>query len=204
MLNKPAGLITACRDDIRPTIMECLPPELADRLHPVGRLDMDTHGLLILTDDGKLDQALMHPDRHVEKEYFFYAIGVLDGEKIRRLESGVPIDADGKLTRPAVVIPDKTYKVEEIRDFLPEFRRQRYLKNPDGPAFSAFLRIHEGRKHQVKLMLRAVNCRICYLERTAVAGIRLDPMLAPGDFRELTAYEIAVLEKVKESAYNVR
>ena len=200
MINKPAGCITACRDEIRRTVMEYLPPDLARVLHPVGRLDLDTHGLLILTDDGKLDQAMMHPERHVEKEYFFYAIGELTEEKIRRLESGVPIDEDGRLTRPAKVTPDGTYKVSEIRDFLPELRRQRYLKNPDGPAFSAYLTIHEGRKHQVKLMLRAVNCRITYLERTAVAGIRLDPALAPGEYRELNGDELAVICRIKEKA----
>lgn len=200
MFNKPAGLITACRDEMRPTVMECLPPELAAVLHPVGRLDLDTHGLLILTDDGKLDQAMMHPDRHVEKEYFFYAIGELTDEKIRKLESGVPIDEDGRLTRPAKVREGGVYKVSEIRDFLPEFRRQRYLKNPEGPAFSAYLTIHEGRKHQVKLMLRAVNCRITYLERVAVAGIRLDPTLSPGEYRELNFGELEIIRRVKENA----
>lgn len=104
MFNKPAGLITACSDEFRPTIMECFPPELAEKLHPIGRLDLDTRGLLIMTDDGKLDPAMMHPERHVDKEYFFYAIGELTEEKNRRLESGVPIDADGDLTRPAKVI----------------------------------------------------------------------------------------------------
>lgn len=200
MLNKPHGLITACRDEFRPTIMECFPPDLAARLHPVGRLDIDTRGLIIMTDDGRLDPAMMHPDHHVDKEYFFYAIGTLDEEKIRRLESGVPIDADGALTRPATVLPGQVFRVSEIRDFLPEFRRQRYLKNPEGPAFSASLIIHEGRKHEVKLMLRAVNCRICYLKRVAVGGIRLDSRLGEGEYRPLTPEEVRIIEQIKENA----
>lgn len=87
--------------------------------------------------------------------------------------------------------------MREIRDYLPEFSRQRYLKNPEGAAFSASLIIHEGRKHQVKLMLRAVNCRVCYLKRVAIDGIRLDENLGEGDYRPLNDAELEIIQEIK-------
>lgn len=197
MINKPYGCVTACRDGQYPTVMDCLPRELAEKLHPVGRLDFDTRGLLLLTDDGILDQALLLPENHVDKEYFFYAIGTLTDEKIARIEAGSTLGGSGRPVSPARIMLEKTYTVREIEPYLPEVRRERYMKNPDGAAFSARMILHEGKKHQVKLMLRAVNCRVCALYRTAFAGIPLDKTLGAGEYRPLTGEEIAVLDEKK-------
>ena len=197
MLNKPSGCVTACRDDIHPTVMDGLPPALARSLHPVGRLDIDTGGLLLLTDDGVLDQALLLPESHVDKEYFFYALGTLDEEKIARIEKGCTLGKTERHVSPAKIIPVGNFTVKEIEKYLPKARREKYMKNPDGPAFTARLIIKEGKHHQVKLMMRAVNCRVCSLFRISFAGIPLDPALAPGEYRPLTADETAILEEKK-------
>lgn len=196
MINKPFGCVTACGDDVYPTVMDCLPPDLASRLHPVGRLDFDTRGILILTDDGELDQALLLPENHVDKEYFFYAIGVLDDEKISRIENGVVIDG-GRRARSAGITVENVCTVKDIEAYLPSYRRDRYMKNPNGGAFSARLTIREGKKHQVKLMMRSVGCRVCALFRTSFAGITLDPALREGEYRELRSDEISVIEDAK-------
>ena len=198
MLNKPYGCVTACRDEKYPTVMDCLPPALAAKLHPVGRLDYDTRGLLLLTDDGELDPALLLPENHVDKEYFFYAIGALTDEKIAQIEAGCTLGGAQTTARPAVIVPVETYTVRQIEEYLPREHHDRYMKNPMGAAFSARLILHEGKKHQVKRMLRAVNCRICALFRVSFADISLDPSLAPGEYRPLTPDEIAVLAEKKE------
>ena len=87
MFNKPQGCVTARTDAVHKTVMDYFPAELASRLHPVGRLDKDTCGLLILTDDGDLDFRIMQPDRHISKTYFFYAVGVMN-EELRIFRQG--------------------------------------------------------------------------------------------------------------------
>lgn len=191
MFNKPSQCVTACSDALHRTVMDYFPPALAARLHPVGRLDKDTCGLLLLTDDGSLDGKLMQPDRHVRKTYFFYALGQMDQEKQQRLEGGIPLA--GFTARTAQFRLGKTYPVRALAEHIPPDRRERYLKNPDGPAFSGTLTIHEGKKHQVKRMLRAVGCKIFYLRRDRIGGLTLDPGLAPGAFRQLTPEELALL-----------
>ncbi|MFR5762522.1 MAG: pseudouridine synthase [Oscillospiraceae bacterium] len=89
MLNKPRGLLTARRDARCETVMRCFPEALQQTLHPVGRLDKDTEGLLLFTDDGMLDVRLLRPERHVEKEYEYRAFGHLDEAALRQLETGV-------------------------------------------------------------------------------------------------------------------
>ena len=193
MMNKPQGLITAKGDRTRKTVMELFPPALYAALHPIGRLDIDTAGLLLFSDDGKLDNLLMQPERHVEKEYFFYAFGELSEDAIRTLEGGMMIPGEEVPARPAKVRLLETCRVDDVKDFLPVFRRQRYLKNPAGRVTGATLTIHEGKKHQVKRMLRAVDLKIFYLERRAIGALRLDPSLKPGEYRLLSEEEIRLL-----------
>lgn len=198
MLNKPAGYVTAKTDARRPTVMTFFPPDLAEKLHPIGRLDMDTHGILLFTDDGMLDQALLPPDRHVEKTYVFYALGEMTAEKIRAIGEGVTLGNKTTVTRPAEITVKETCRVREIEEFLPPLQRKKMMRNPDGAAFRAELTIREGRKHQVKLMMRAVGCLVCTLWRVSFAGIPLDPALPEGAFRPLTAEELAPLLSRRE------
>ncbi len=191
MFNKPQGCVTARSDAVHKTVMDYFSPELAEKLHPVGRLDKDTCGLLILTDDGNLDFRIMQPDKHISKTYFFYAIGDINSEKIQRLEQGITM-ADFT-TRSAVFTFEREYRIRELEAFMPAERRKRYMKNPDGKAFSAYLTICEGKKHEVKRMLEAVGCRIFYLRRDRIGGLSLDDSLKAGEYRRLTASEVDML-----------
>lgn len=191
MFNKPQGCVTARSDAVHRTVMDCFPKELAKKLHPVGRLDKDTCGLLIITDDGFLDQRIMQPEKHVSKTYFFYAAGEMDTEKAARLKNGISMV--GFTTQNAIFRLEKKYRIRELESFLPDERRERYMKNPDGAAFSGFLTICEGKKHEVKRMLEAVGCRIFYLRRESIGGLRLDDSLAEGEYRLLTDDELRLL-----------
>lgn len=191
MFNKPQGCVTACSDKIHRTVMDFFPAELAERLHPVGRLDKDTCGLLILTDDGSLDMKIMQPRRHVSKTYFFYAVGSMTAEKIKLIEEG--IEMRGFTSASAQFRLIKEYRIRELKDRIPAHSYERYMRNPDGPAFSAELTIHEGRKHQVKRMLEAVHCKIFYLRRDRIGGLALDTSLAEGEYRPLTVDELKLL-----------
>ncbi len=196
MFNKPMGCVTARSDAVHRTVMDYFPPQLAKKLHPVGRLDKDTCGLLILTDDGMLDVSIMQPKKHISKTYFFYAIGSVNDEKAALLENGVPLA--GFTTDRAKFRLIKRFRIGELEAFMPEKRRMRYMKNPDGPAFAAELTISEGKKHEVKRMLEAVCCRIFYLRRECIEKLRLDPCLEQGQFRPLTVEEVAMLKSNAE------
>jgi 23S rRNA pseudouridine2605 synthase len=165
LLHKPAGVVTTARDPQgRLTVVELVPAE--PRVVPVGRLDADTTGALLLTNDGQLAHRLAHPRYGVEKTYVAEVEGDPDDEALRRLREGVELD-DGR-TAPA---------------------RARRL----GPG-RVELVLHEGRKHQVKRMLGAVEHRVTRLHRSAYAGLNVDA-LEPGAWRELTAAEVEQLRK---------
>lgn len=191
MFNKPQGCVTARSDAVHRTVVDYFPAHLAEKLHPVGRLDMDTCGLLILTDDGDLDFRIMQPAKHISKTYFFYAIGSVDAEKIQKLENG--LEMAGMTAKKAKFTLIKEYRIRELEAFMPPDRRVKYMKNPEGHAFAASLTIHEGKKHEVKRMLEAVGCRIFYLRRDSIGGLSLDASLEEGRFRPLTAEERELL-----------
>jgi len=198
MFNKPQGFITSCRDPRDRTVMEFVPEDLREKIHPVGRLDRDTTGLLLFTDDGRVDRALLLPENRVPRVYSFTAIGVMNDEKIAAISRGVRLGDSGETSRGAILRVTKLHTVYEIRDLLPPRRRMRYLKNPKGPAFSAEMELTEGRKHEVKLIMRAVDCRVVRLERISFGGLRLDPGLPIGGFRELTEEEYRLLRDLVE------
>lgn len=195
MFNKPQDCVTACSDAVHKTVMDYFPAELAEKLHPVGRLDKDTCGLLILTDDGDLDFNIMQPERHISKTYFFYAVGSVNSEKIQLIENGIPMH--GFTSKPAEFRLCRQYKIRELENFMPAERREKYMKNPDGAAFAATLTIHEGKKHEVKRIMEAVGCRIFYLRRDSIGSLELDPELKQGEFRQLTESEVLLLKENK-------
>lgn len=170
ILNKPAGYITTMDDPRgRPTVASLIDRQPAG-LFPVGRLDMDTTGVLLFTTDGELGNRLMHPRYHVEKVYEALVDGVPDSTALRRLESGVSLD-DG-LTKPA---------------------RVRVIEERDGSALVELV-ISEGRKHQVKRMLEAVGHPVSALHRTAFGPVLLGE-LEPGRTRTLGELEISALKR---------
>ncbi len=168
MLNKPQGVVSATRDLLDRTVLELLPEEKRAGLFPVGRLDKDTEGLLILTNDGELAHRLLSPKRHVEKVYAVRIQRELSPEEIGRLSQGIDI-GDDKPTAPA--------KVEVLGEC------------------EILLTIHEGRYHQVKRMLKAVGNEVLSLKRICFGRLQLDDRLSPGQSRELTKEEVALLHE---------
>ncbi|MBQ8525114.1 MAG: pseudouridine synthase [Clostridia bacterium] len=193
MFNKPGGCITARRDDTHKTIMDYFPENMRNVLHPLGRLDLDTEGLLIVTDDGQLDMQIMQPHNHVPKKYYFWAIGSIDAEKMQRLEAGVMLTGQTEPTKPAEIRCISSGKMKDIVHLIPGKYREKMRKNPEIPVFEAYLSITEGRKHQVKRMIRSVGCCVVYLKRVSIGSLELDESLLPGEYRELSADELELL-----------
>ncbi|NLW56536.1 MAG: rRNA pseudouridine synthase [Firmicutes bacterium] len=181
MLNKPAGYLTATKDQYAPTVMDLLPEYWQRRkVVPVGRLDKDTEGLLIFTNDGQLVHHLLSPRRRVAKTYFLRVDGEVTPEELEALAAGVVLD-DGYRTLPA-----------EVKLLKP------------GRAAELELTIYEGKFHQVKRMLRAVGKNVIYLQRRSMAGVKLDPKLKLGESRELWPEEIECLYRSGEGSLSKR
>lgn len=171
LLNKPVGVITSAQDPQgRPTVLELL-SKVPVRVYPVGRLDFDTSGLLLLTNDGELANRLTHPRYGVEKTYRVIVQERVQAEDVNKLRAGVLLE-DGS-TAPARV---KT---------LGEQRGFEVLE----------ISIHEGKNRQVRRMFEAVGHCVLKLERVRFGPLRLENTLTPGDFRELSLMEVQALEK---------
>ncbi len=163
ILHKPAGVITATEDKKESTVMDILKEEKVKNLFPVGRLDKDTEGLLLITDDGELAHNLLSPKKHVDKEYLVKARDSISEEDCKKLSEGVDI-GDEKPTAPA--------KVERVAEK------------------EILLTIREGRFHQVKRMLQAVGNEVVYLKRLSMGSLRLPKDLEKGAYRPLSEEEI--------------
>ncbi len=168
MLNKPKDVVSATKDNVSATVTDLLKDTGYPDLFPVGRLDKDTEGLLLMTNDGALAHDLLSPKKHVKKVYFVILEHPLTEEDVRLLEAGVDIGEE-ELTRPASVelLPDKCI----------------------------YLTITEGKFHQVKRMINAVDNNVLYLKRVSMGSLRLDEELKPGEYRELTEEEIQGLKQ---------
>ena len=175
VLNKPAGVISATQDNYEQTVMDLLSDEdYREDLFPVGRLDKDTKGLLILTNDGKLAHRLLSPKKHVEKEYFAKVKGVMTEEDIDSFARGLVIDK-GEQTLPAQLFIDSIDHEEETSAIR--------------------LILHEGKFHQVKRMVQAVGKEVTYLKRLRMGGFLLPESLDNGEYRELTETELLQLQE---------
>ena len=175
MLNKPAGVISASRltGDLRDKDQVCVTDLITDRirndLFPAGRLDKDTEGLLLITNDGDLAHRLLSPKKHVDKTYYSELDGMLDEASRNRLEAGVDI-GDEKPTLPC---------------------RIRVLSG--GAACE--ITIREGRFHQIKRMFETAGLKVTYLKRLSMGPLTLDPKLKPGEYRPLTEQELKLLKQ---------
>ncbi len=195
MMNKPRGYITAMKDPLRKTVAELLPPGIRCSVHPVGRLDMDTEGFLLFTDDGMADVSLLSPDRHVSKTYWFCALGRYDRSFPEKAANGMPIEGGRYVTKSAVFEYGGSMTKKEAAQLLSQYDRKRLLKIRDASLYCGSLTLTEGRKHQVKQMVAAAGAKVIYLKRTAFAGISLDPTLGPGEYRPLNETETALILK---------
>lgn len=179
MLNKPAGFVTAVSDFRDKTVMDLLSSTNRKDLFPVGRLDKDTVGLLLITNNGELAHMLLSPKRHVDKKYYVELDDVLTPEMVQLITDGVFIEK-GIKSQPAVL---------EIKENTPE-------------KISVYLTIHEGRFHQVKKMFEAVGRQVIYLKRVAFGPLTLDETLKEGEYRMLTSKEIESLQNAWQHQTN--
>ena len=179
MLHKPAGVVSATEDSREKTVLDLVRPE--DRkngLFPVGRLDKDTEGLLLLTDDGELAHRLLSPKKHVDKTYYAKIDGQITEEHVKQFREGLDI-GDEKKTLPAVLTILLSGPVSEIE-----------------------VTIHEGRFHQIKRMFEAVGCKVTYLKRLSMGSLVLDETLQLGEYRPLTEAELEGLTKQRGTDKN--
>lgn len=174
MLNKPAGVISATEDTVQKTVLELFPASERTGLAPVGRLDKDTLGLLLVTDDGALNHALTSPRRHVDKRYRALVSGTLCADAAERFTQGIEL-RDGTKCLPA-----ELSILERRSDGLIEVE----------------VVLHEGKYHQVKRMIAALGGHVERLERLSMGPLTLDPALERGTYRALTKEEIDALFSV--------
>ena len=180
MLNKPKGVVSATKDNLDTTVVELLSADdFRDDIFPVGRLDKNTTGLLILTNDGQLGHDLTQPKKHVEKEYSADIDGAVTNNTVKKFADGLRLK-NGDNVKPAQLT------VEDIKP----------SETQNGSVSRIRVVIHEGKFHQVKRMFEAVDMYVLELQRQRMGNLALDPQLTEGDYRPLTNSEI---EKLKQS-----
>ena len=172
MLNKPAGIISASEDGREQTVVDLIEEPKRKDLFPVGRLDRDTEGLLLITNDGALSHRLLSPKHHVDKVYFARVSGILNESHTEEFRAGITLP-DGLECLPADL------KILSV--------------SPDESSSEAEITIREGKFHQVKRMFSAIGAEVTYLKRLSMGPLTLDSSLAPGEYRRLTSDEITSL-----------
>ncbi|WP_409022740.1 pseudouridine synthase [Dellaglioa sp. P0083] len=170
LLNKPAGVLTATKDRKQKTVMDLFNSvDYRDDLFPVGRLDKDTTGLLLITNDGQLGHQMLSPKQHIDKVYFAKVDGQVTTDDVIKFETGLLLK-DGMQTKPAKLI------VESY--------------NSDSNISEVLITITEGKYHQIKRMFGAIGMKVIRLERKKMATLELEPTLSLGRYRALTDEEI--------------
>ena len=186
MFNKPFGCVTAHRDDRYPVVMDYFRSLDNPALSPVGRLDRETEGLLIITDDGKWNQRMTRPEFQKEKVYEFTVMGDLTADKIARLEQGVLLGGDTEYTAPArITVTGRSTLGETMPQLHPEVRDKSRHNPMDRPVTFGTITITQGKYRQIRRMMKAVRCLVLQLRRVSMGGIALDPSLAPGQWKEI-------------------
>ena len=178
LLHKPQGLVTATKDAQHPTVLDLLRAEdRTPNTYPIGRLDRDTTGLLLLTDNGPLGFQLLHPQYHIEKEYAVTVNGPLEATHIDRFQDGITF-LDGTRCKPA--------KLEILSS------------SPEGS--QALITLSEGKFHQVKKMFLSVGVKVTSLKRIKFGDFSLDPDLTTGDYRPLNQEELKIIKNYLEKS----
>lgn len=176
LLNKPAGYVSATRDNTAPTVLDLL-ANPRKGVAPVGRLDKDTEGLLLLTNDGALSHKLLSPKYHIDKVYYAIVDGIMTPEDILAFQMGLEIGDDDLFTALPSILEIKHINIEEKQSIV-------------------HITIQEGKFHQVKRMVHAVGKEVTYLKRISFAGIHLPKDLKPGAYRTLTSEEVSYLKNL--------
>ena len=179
MLNKPAGAVTANRDAEKLTVLDLLDKEAEkENLYSIGRLDRDTEGLLLITDNGPLGFQLLHPQYHVEKTYYVEVNGPLTSQEKIAFQEGIRF-LDGTVCQPA----------------------QLSILSTSSSLSRATVKISEGKFHQIKKMFLAVGVKVTYLKRMQFGDFTLDPDLTTGDYRSLNQEELGIIKKYLEKSW---
>ena len=172
LLNKPKGIISATTDATHTTVIDLFYKENINGLYPIGRLDRDTEGLLIITNNGPLGYRLLNPVQHIEKEYYVEVNGPLDNSCIQRFYDGI-IFHDGTICKPAIL---------SILESSPSFSKASVI-------------ISEGKFHQIKKMFLCVGVKVTFLKRIRFGKFVLDSSLEPGEYRPLNPFELQLLKQ---------
>ena len=175
LFHKPAGCVSATEDNLHKTVMDYLTDVRRKDLFPVGRLDIDTEGLLFITNDGALAHELLSPAKHVEKTYYAKVEGHVTEDDVNLFEKGVDIGEDVP-TKPAKLVVLSEGDISEVE-----------------------LTITEGKFHQVKRMFEAVGKKVIYLKRLSMGNLTLPKDLAPGEYRPLTKQELEHLRNIQHT-----
>ena len=186
MFHKPFGCVTARRDDRHPTVMDWFRDLGNENLSPVGRLDRETEGLLIITDDGMWNRQMTRPEFHQAKTYEFVVMGELTPDKAARLEKGVLLNGEDTPTAPAVIaVTGRSTLAETLPTLHPEIQEKTRHNPMDRPVTFGTITITEGRNRQIRRMMKAVRCLVLRLKRVSMGEIVLDESLAPGEWKEI-------------------
>ena len=170
MMNKPQDVVCATEDILFPTVCDLLSEEhLAFAPYPVGRLDKDTEGFVLLSNNGDLAHKIISPKHHVPKRYYATIEGRVTKEHVELFSKGVCLE-DGYVTMPAQLFLLSDHEIELV--------------------------IHEGKFHQVKRMFEAIDCKVTFLKRLEIGPLKLDKALSPGEYRELSQQELQLLKTV--------
>lgn len=168
MLNKPAGVICATRDRLSETVLELIPAEIRRKdLFPAGRLDKDTEGFVLITDDGEFAHNMLSPKKHVDKRYFAVMENPVGKNDAELFASGMTIDGGEKCLPAELEITENPKEV--------------------------YITLREGKYHQIKRMAEAVGNKVVYLKRVSIGGLALDDALKKGECREISREEIALI-----------
>lgn len=168
MMNKPAGYVSATEDDEHETVINIVPEYMHLDLFPVGRLDKDTEGLLLLTNDGKFSHQLMSPKHRVPKRYYAEVDGHINEDAIKKFEKGI-----------------------DLGDFTSSPSELEIIES--GESSKAIVTIYEGKFHQVKRMFHSIDCEVTYLKRLQIASLELDEQLELGEYRHLMEEDFKLL-----------
>ena len=175
MMNKPSGVVSAVVDNLHKTVIDLLDKKYSNyNLFPVGRLDIDTEGLLLITSDGAFAHNLLSPKKHISKTYYVEVDKIINEDDVEKFHKGIVLD-DGYKTMPAIL------KVLECDEQLNISKVE--------------VTIYEGKFHQIKRMFADVKAKVIYLKRIKMGNLGLDNLLNKGDYRELTSEELKFLNK---------
>ena len=186
LFHKPFGCVTARRDDRHPTVMDRFDgPDLPD-LSPVGRLDRETEGLLLLTDDGQFNRRMTRPEFHIEKIYEFTLLGDLTEDKRAALEGGVLLPGDPQPTHPVLItVTGKSTLSEVLPTLHPEIQEKTRHNPMDRTVTFGTITLTEGRNRQIRRMMKTQRLLVLALKRVKMGPYTLPDRLAPGQWMEV-------------------